>query len=266
MSGKQLTHFLCLPLVTGSSKPQLQASFKNFAAAVESKYQMPDKAVRPVGALHLTIGVMNLPTEDHVVAASKFLESLDLAQMLREAASVVAPNPAPVFDSPHMSEGNEDSIQADLVVESAASTRPLVVQLKGLKSMHNPLKTSVLYTMPEDPTGRLQSFGESLRSAFATANLLVPDKRPLRMHATIVNTLYAKRPRNEHRGSGNGRRNRSVEKINATALLEEFTACEWAADVRIERVSICEMGAKKEIVDGVVVNEKYTEVATVPLP
>ena len=269
MSGKKLTHFLCLPLVTGSSKPQLQASFKHFAAAVASKYQLPDKAVRPVGAIHLTIGVMNLPTEDQVVAASTFLESLDLAQMLRAAASVEAPKPAPVFDSPQLSEGNEDHAQASSVAGDTApkvSTDPLVIQLKGLESMHDPLKTSILYIMPEDSTHRLQGFGEALRTAFTTADIIIPDKRPLLMHATIVNTLYARKTKDQHKGSGHGRRNRSVEKFNATALLEELVACEWARDIRIERVSICEMGAKKEIVDGAVVNEQYTEVASVPMP
>ena len=243
-----------------------------------SRYQIPDKALRPVGAIHLTIGVMNLPTEDQVEAASKFLDSLDLTQMLRAATPTAAPKPAPVLDSSSSyaaeatscgSGEKDDPIQTDSIIGGVApeiSPEPLVVKLKGLTSMHNPSKTSVLYTAPEDPTSRLQAFGEALRNAFTIADLLVPDKRPLLMHATIVNTLYAKKTRDRHKGSGHGRRNRSVEKVDATTLLEEFATYEWAVDIRIEKVSICEMGAKKEIVDGAVVNEEYTEIASAPMP
>ncbi|KAL8825999.1 MAG: hypothetical protein Q9191_004069 [Dirinaria sp. TL-2023a] len=221
---------------------------------------------------------MNLPTEDQVEAASKLLKSLDLTQMLREAASSAAGNPAPVLDSSNshavgatfcQSEQNDGTIQTEPMVGVAASEispKPLVVQLKGLVSMHNPSKTSTLYTAPVDPTHRLQAFGEALRDAFIVADLLLPDKRPLLMHATIVNTLYARKVKGRHKGSGHGRRNRNAEKVDATALLEEFAAYEWAADVCIERVSICEMGAKKEIVDGAVVNEQYTEIASAPMP
>ena len=85
------------------------------------------------------------------------------------------------------------------------------------------------------------------------------------MHATIVNTLYAKKTKDRNK-STHAKRHFNTEKLNATALLEEFAAYEWAKEVRIGKICICEMGAKKEIVDGIVINEKYHEVASVSIP
>src|ERR1700759_2374159 len=80
-----LTHFLCLPLVTSSSRPELEASleqFKRIAREVNEKpstsilptgqLNIPLRAIRPVDTLHLTLGVMSLQ-EDH-----KLQEAIDL--------------------------------------------------------------------------------------------------------------------------------------------------------------------------------------------
>ncbi len=40
----------------------------------------------------------------------------------------------------------------------------------------------------------------------------------------------------------------------------------WARDVRVEKVAICEMGAKEVVVGGEVVDMVYREVASVGLP
>ncbi len=55
-------------------------------------------------------------------------------------------------------------------------------------------------------------------------------------------------------------------KIDASALIGRYKDYEWAKDVRIERVAICEMGAKKITEGEVVVDQVYTEVASVQLP
>ena len=273
----RLTHFLCLPLVTQYSKPPLQLSLQNFTAAVTSTHDVPPKAIRPIGTIHLTLGVMQLATEEQIEAACLLLRSLDLVEMLRN--SVPPPQPVevkaaePLIDSPLQKPAmGVATIETGLEKGTAAHVRepdpsapPLKVSMAGLESMHNPSKTSILYTSPYDPTSRLHPFATALRDAFISKNLLVLDNRPLLLHATIVNTLYAK-TKGRAKVTGHGKNNRGVGKIDARALLEEFGEFEWAKDFRIERVSICQMGAKKEIIDGVVVNEEYAEVASVQLP
>lgn len=278
MPGKQLTHFLCLPLVNKYSKPQLQASFQHFATTVANQHDLPAKAIRPVSTIHLTLGVMNLPTEELVRAAAAFLGSLDMVQMLEAAATQnvsptlegdrlpidqATPSMTPVLQT---RDGSTKSGSNTQVAGPDAPAEPLIIDLRGLQSMHNPTKTSILYTTPEDPTFRLRGFCEDLRKQFTSKGFLVPDKRPLLLHATILNTLYAKGSRNRPKDSGHGKVNRGVGKFDATALLGEFGAHEWANDLHIEKVSICQMGAEKEIVDDVVVNEEYLEVVSAVLP
>ena len=274
MPAARLTHFLCLPLITQHSKPQLQLSLPKFAATAIEKYGISPKAIRPLGTIHLTLGVMQLTTEEQVEAAIAFLRALDLAQMLEAVSQrgIVHPNitePSDVAATNHVSSNTNAklSIKEAAIAKAPASDdspRPLRVSMCGLESMHAPSKTSILYTSPTDSTARLYAFAESLRDAFLSEHLLVSDNRPLLLHATIVNTLYAK-TKGRAKGAGHGTDNRGVGKLDATALLEEFKYFEWASDFRIERVSICQMGAKKEIVDGVVVNEEYVEVASVPI-
>ena len=65
-------------------------------------------------------------------------------------------------------------------------------------------------------------------------------------------------------GKGSGR-------FDATALIERYRDVVWASDVRIEKVAICEMGAK-DVLGGedsggvVVVDQVYREIASVELP
>lgn len=281
MPGKQLTHFLCLPLVNPNSRTQLQASLQHFATAAVDRYNVPPKAMRPIGTIHLTIGVMNLSTEEQVQAAASYLRSLDVQQVLKSSASASSPSSFSAETLPKDRVTSEHSIapaasaskieshpgtEAEEIQKKQETPEPLIVGLTGLQSMHNPAKTSILYASPSDPSSRLRGFCEALRSQFTLQGLLLPDDRPLLLHATILNTLYAKVKRKHAPAAGQHQHKRDFGKLDATALMGDFGAYEWAKDIHIEKISICKMGANKEIVDGVVINEEYTEVASVPLP
>ena len=90
---------------------------------------------------------------------------------------------------------------------------------------------------------------------------MVPETRPMKLHATVVNTIYAREAK-----SGKKRWGKGSGKFDARELVERYREFEWARDVRMEKVSICEMGAKKVLEGEVVVDQVYTEVASVPLP
>jgi len=100
---------------------------------------------------------------------------------------------------------------------------------------------------------------------------MVAEKRPLLLHATIVNTIYVKRDRNSKnrrqggggRGGKGGRRGDGKLTIDARDVLERYQDQVWMEDVPVESVAICRMGAAKVEVDGVVVDEKYTVEAEV---
>lgn len=147
---------------------------------------------------------------------------------------------------------------------------------------------------------------------------MVDEERALKLHATVLNTIYADKVSpskklvqgadgrfgvvktdvgaveerleeeyQEHdqeageeareeelesrsskpRGKGRSKGKKKIVKFDARGLMERYREFEWVRDVRIEKVAVCEMGAKK-VIDGkgVVVGEEYTEVASVSMP
>ncbi|ODA83786.1 hypothetical protein RJ55_02302 [Drechmeria coniospora] len=73
------THFLCIPL----SSPSLARSWASFRADVAGTeaYGVPEDAVRPLGTLHLTLGVMRLE-RDSLARAVEVLEGLRPREVL----------------------------------------------------------------------------------------------------------------------------------------------------------------------------------------
>lgn len=283
---------------SAQSEEPHKASEKTTTSAILSPL-IPEKAVRPLGSLHLTLGVMSLD-EEKIVQANTLLQSLDLDHLLREATtpgnssnstSINAQNP----DTPPPNSLNTSTSQTTDLSDS-----PVKISLESLEPMQSRTKTSILYIRPQDSTNRLQVLCQAIRKAFTDAGLLVPDTRPLKLHATIVNTIYVKGRKKKSKAaertnqaisedppkdqtteqttppaptqkqalqaneasSGHGPSAKSSMYINATALLSTYKDHIWASDVPIERIAICEMGVKKQLSPtGEVIGEAYKEVA-----
>ncbi|GAA5915795.1 hypothetical protein JCM5296_003564 [Sporobolomyces johnsonii] len=251
-----VTHFLALNLVTPSSRPQLLTSLAELKDAMED---IPDVSPRPVGTLHLTLGVMSLRTREEIEQAAEHLRSLDLLGMLNALP--------PSSSSP-------DSADAEPLPSTSASNGALTLTLASLVPMHKPSSTSVLYVDPRDPTSRLEPFCAALRASFTQAGHLLPETRPLKLHGTVVNTnSSASSRRGRGRGKGTGKCARGGggggrrHKFDATQLVERFRDKVWADGVEIDKVAICRMGAKpvRDKETGEVVDEVYEEVAVASL-
>ncbi|KAF2497927.1 hypothetical protein BU16DRAFT_329576 [Lophium mytilinum] len=277
-----LTHFLCFPLVTPASRPQLQETLARFKEDVCATENVPEKAIRPLGTLHLTLGVMSLD-EESLERAIAMLQSLNIAELLNttsaETTTPSAAHPTPSDPKETPNTATKASLETAFASSDISATTsacssgqtgatapttlpgPLVISLQGLHSMHPPARTSILYAAPEDPTGRLYPAATKLRDLFTQAGLMVPDDRPLKLHATIINTIYAKASKGG-RGAGHGANAKALLRLDAQEMVERYRGFVWAEGVRVERVAICKMGAKK-VVDagGVVVREEYEEVA-----
>ncbi|KAI1659239.1 kinase A anchor protein [Daldinia decipiens] len=214
------THFLCLPLVTGQSRHQLSASLSAFSRDVTSpdSFAVPEQAIRPLGTLHLTIGVMSFPRDDGLDKAVALLKTLVPRKIM---ASINA---------------------AETGQEPTGPLSPLLsVTLKGLHSMQpTSSKASVLYAPPVDTEGTLLRFCENLRSTFQEAGLMTEENRPLLLHATIMNTIYAK-----GRNRKGGKRHEKLT-IDARDILDRYDDYVWMKDVPVEKIAICKMGAKKQ--------------------
>ena len=265
-----LTHFLCLPLVTTSSKPQLLDSLQRFTADVtnpgnEESATVSAKAIRPVGTLHLTLGVMSLQSPERVAAASEFLRTLNIRAMLHSAITLDKRGSINVWEA---AKGTDlfPGIEGDSRATFPENISSLAITLSGLHPMHEPSSTSMLYASPLDDTSRLYPFSLALQQAFTKAELLLPEDRDLRLHATIVNTIYAKDKKARVKGGGHGKNSKGSRKFDAQEVIAKYRDFEWAKDLRIEKVSICEMGAKKITENEEVIDEEYLEIASVPLP
>ncbi|KAG9185684.1 hypothetical protein G6011_07015 [Alternaria panax] len=317
----QLTHFLCLPLVTDTSKPQLQQGLEKFEEDLAKDGTVPSKAIRPVGTLHLTLGVMSLSPQK-LDEAKQYLQDSDLYVLLRDITHQRVAEKA----------AESGEIAENLNAAAMPDTDALTINLESLIPMQAPHKTSILYAEPQDPSQRLQPFAAALREQFMEKGFVEKDDRPLRLHATITNTIYAKpkkygRGRSKHSklkdglkhmehkvsphhhtnrddtltshidndnpedettsaagsldgdnitappdlsttesprptGEGHGPDGKSWMRFDARNLIEKYKGFVWAEDVRVDRVCICKMGAKKIWSGGVegegeVVDERY---------
>ncbi|KAL8802752.1 MAG: hypothetical protein Q9182_003587 [Xanthomendoza sp. 2 TL-2023] len=336
--------------------------------------RVPAKAVRPLGTLHLTVGVMSLEKPERVEGAVGLLRGLDLGVMLgvrkgdgkgegpegihgagKSMGTDSMDPPTPTVstnddtgkpdEKTQAKNANPNADRATQTSEAAMPTKvspppmcigqrtspSLSLSFTGLKSMHQPKSTSFLYTAPTDDTGRLYPFCQSLKDRFTREGLMTEENRELKLHATVLNTIYAGKvypssklvqgqesrfevtktkdsgaegrnvegglkgeqydgdnidggsrgdeaqadntpapkhhPQIEKAKKKFKRKKQQVLKFDARDLISRYGEFEWARDVRIEKVAICEMGAKK-IMDekGEVVGEEYTEVASVALP
>ena len=229
--------------------------------------------------------------ESKLEKAIDVLKKLDVQQLLLDAAAATStPNSAPTQPTQNSTESN-NKIPAP---PAPPPPTPLTINLKGLASMHDQPQTSILYIPPYDPTQRLYPFCLALQKIFTKEGILLPDDRDLKLHATIVNTVYAKgrkKPALKEEGRVEGGSSSSGQsapeedrsqfhgpnsnvslKFDSRPLLEAYKSFVWAEDVVLDRIAICEMGAKKkkkERVDGggsvVGEEEEYTEVASVGL-
>ncbi|KOS45640.1 hypothetical protein ACN38_g3360 [Penicillium nordicum] len=172
----QLTHFLCVPLVNTKSLPQLDASLATFKSAHiadpgpasqsssngqgdTSRLGLPSTAFRPLGTLHLTLGVMSLANKERLDQALAFFQSLDLADLMNEAERVAA-----------------QTQQKSALHQSS----PLTVSLESLHALPQGQSATILHASPVDPTGRLLPFCIKLRDKFIEAGFIQsePDRRP----------------------------------------------------------------------------------------
>lgn len=234
----QLTHFLCLPLVTPTSRPQLSTNLRSFQDHVTSPqedggFDLPAEAVRPVGTLHLTLGMMSFPKNEGLDKAVALLKSLEPREILAAAKKPV--------------------MLGSAVAPPATNESQILITLRGLNSMQKPEKATILYAPPSDPSGRLQGFAEGLNAVFQDAGLLTPDDRPLLLHATVVNMIYAKGNSRGKRKKGGGR----TVVPDALAIMDRYEDQVWMEDVPLEKIAICRMGAKPVEEDGVVVDIAY---------
>ena len=286
----RLTHFLCLPLVTSASRPQWQASLKKFQDDVNGVYSstLCPEMIRPPGTIHITIGVLSLPTPEREQAARALLHGADVARCLRESIKLnnteTARNPLSNEETADEQKNSTHEVFPTLQNVGLPSTSttastcppplfPLITSFSSLQAMGSPTSTSILFAPPTDPESRIRQLCVSVQRIFQAANLMVQENRPLKLHATILNTIYAPKSRRQPQEAElttetQPKRKkvwRKQFKFDSREILERYVGSEWAVDVRLEKLSLRRMGARKVVVDGELEDQEYEEVDCVPL-
>jgi len=200
---------------------------------------------------------MSVPTPTRLTVATTLLSSIDLSRLLS-----TGPSPTESPSCPSRQTPNPDT---DTHISAPPPPPPpLTLSLHSLHPLPTAQNASILYATPHDVTGRLYPFCTALRAVFEEAGFIVSEKREMLLHCTIVNTVYARDGSRRGRGGGRGgrnRRDRGRGKFDAREVVGKYEGFEWMQDCRVERVGICEMGARE--VGGEV---RYVEVAGREMP
>ena len=223
------------------------------------------RAIRPVGTLHLTLGILNLDTEERKTAACDFLRGDDVSELVRKMAASVTSEHLIHSEAAEASQTPSCNVSGDRDLQSltpASRILPFTTTLSGLHPMQKHASTSVLYASPIDHDSCLRDLCTALHNVFKAANLLIHEDRPLLLHATLVNTIY-----DRSRGYKGSKFKKSTPyRFKASKLIDQYQAFEWAKDVHLEKLSICKMKARQVIENGVVVDEEYEELGHMDLP
>ncbi|KAJ3608190.1 hypothetical protein NHX12_025240 [Muraenolepis orangiensis] len=183
------THFLSFAL----NDPQIQEGFHAFKAKVleqcsqdngvdESIFQNPSK-------LHLTVGTLVLLNQTEVDKACDHLQEFR-----------------------H-------------VIKDLTEGKPLPMEVTGIEYMNDdPAMVDVLYAKValKDHSDRLQVMADRLVEHFVSAGLMVREWDKVKLHGTLMNTLFRKDSTAEDSG-GPGRKNmRDRESFDARNILKTF--------------------------------------------
>ncbi|CAH0382215.1 unnamed protein product [Bemisia tabaci] len=249
---RRKTHFLCFPLVTNQSIPQLAASLKYFRQVATKPNRESASLQQGENHCQSKQNAANTTDEDckilhHKVNMSQCLPSINPDLQILPA---IAHRPPGTFhltlgvmdlsSKERMSRALEllqnldyaDILQSVLPqqVKENNSTpfdknNPLRIMLTGLSTFPSSKKSRVFYAKPSSsPLSPfpLLKFGQAICKEFQKAGLII-DSRPLILHATLANMRYAIQANRGHKRKGKTGKERWAEgQVDATALIQCF--------------------------------------------
>ncbi|XP_040983091.1 activating signal cointegrator 1 complex subunit 1 isoform X1 [Aquila chrysaetos chrysaetos] len=161
------THFLSFAL----NQPAIQEKFLQFKEEVLEKcskdHGVSSSLFQNPAKLHLTLGTLVLLNEQEIQKAC------DLLQQCKED-----------------------------FVDQIAGGKPLTVEVAGVEYMNDdPAMTDVLYAKVhmKDGSDRLQVIADQLVERFVASGLMLKEWDRVKLHATVMNTLFRKDPSAEER-------------------------------------------------------------------
>ncbi|CAH1765911.1 1122_t:CDS:2 [Entrophospora sp. SA101] len=197
------THFLSLPLDTDRNLQQKISNFQSDVLSLSIPKIDPTILINP-SSFHLTLGMLSLYIEEDIKGAVQLLKSLSTE------------------------------------VNDLVGSRIPVVKLSGLDIMdEDSTKTNVLYAKVEELGEKkiLTKLAEFLNEKFSEAGYLKKTDRPLKLHATLINT--------SHRKIKGSYKNYERIPFSAVQILNKFPNIDFGT-CRIENIHISKIGEHDE--------------------
>lgn len=182
-----LTHFLAMPL---GHHPELRARVSAFTRALlASEPAVPgldESIVVAPRRLHITLGVMSLSSSAPSGSAPPGSAQEDAQPTLAAARTLL-----------HALQPRVQALLRGTSGSAEASAGPLRVALQHVDIMRpdggDPARAHVLWAGPRpdsEDARRLKRVAEFVNAEFRKAGLVVDERRPLKLHCTILNTVY----------------------------------------------------------------------------
>jgi len=197
----RLTHFISLPIGHHAALHEAWNRISTTLLGTSPPIPGLDESIiiKP-GSLHLTLGVLSLRSNTRLENFEAGKKSEKGALMEEAIESTATPPPA---DESPISHTIEDALNLLHSLRTPIMTilngEELMIPLESMDVMRskpnqNPEQSHVLWAGPEliSETGkRLSTVCDLIHSAFKKARML-QDDRPLKLHCTLINTVYRK--------------------------------------------------------------------------
>ena len=248
---KDITHSISIPLANPVSRAQLDRSRKRLMRDRVTETVPTEAFVRPASQ---SIGIANisLDAKDRWEYAREILQTLDLETMLQQSRESCWP-----------------AVDTDSGEKADRSIRASVVGLKGGHQNLSAIKR--LYAPVIDPEDVLPEFLFRIRESLHQAGLLrthQPNREKLPVHVKIIDTHmlhtsdlinysdYRDRP---------GPMPKTLS-LDLRSLYEKYKDFPWAENIQLQRISISEVRLQYFRRRGIIFDQGYREIASVPLP
>ncbi|KIJ45951.1 hypothetical protein M422DRAFT_250740 [Sphaerobolus stellatus SS14] len=280
----QLTHFLSLPIGHHEALREKWANISSALLKSTAPIQGLDESIilKP-GSLHLTLGVLSL-SSTKPPSSPEHVKIAEEAAIIEDTLNGSTPGPVDSLSSSGAPKHTIDdalnllqSLQAPLE-NLLAGKGDLMVALERMDVMRNkpnqrPDQSHVMWAGPNldnDEGRRLSQACDLIHSTFKNAGML-EDDRPLKLHCTLINTVYRK-----EKSKGRDKRKRGKKRtpfsfsdvlsspVLAHLLLPEGIREEgqpvkiYLGSWSVNELQLCEMGSKDK--DGV-----YKSIGAIPL-
>lgn len=263
-----LTHFLCIPITTTHSRPQLEQALHQFKTD-PSTSQIPSNAYRPLQTLHIPIRPLRLPG-DRVDAACQHLQSLNIADLLQRTPKGISSHAS---NEPEEDEETPPIHQGSVThVDPTESRSPsLTITLSGVYSRPIPDHGTLnwrLSTPYTDSTHRLVPLLNEIRLSFDAGGFssgMEPADYP---ESVILLSNMPNRPKKKSVPDLKkpGRLGRHGPPVFETKdIVQKFENFAFAENFRLEKLSLCKLGLHAEI-ERHGADAELQEVCSAPLP